>query len=87
MAGVARVGRRSIQMLKRRFSSTRFPDHGRVCLSNNGIERALRGIAPVNQVHRVHTIARVTWMLDEDEDRLSDVANEMDQKKSTKPDT
>ena len=34
---------------------------------------------PVNKVHRVHTIARVAQMLGEDEDWLSDVANEMDQ--------
>ena len=32
-----------------------------------------------NQVHHVHTIARVAPMLGEDEDWLSDVANEMDQ--------
>ena len=32
-----------------------------------------------NKVHHVHTIARVAQMLGEDEDWLSDVANEMDQ--------
>jgi len=36
-------------------------------------------LAPVNKVHHVHTIARVAQMLGEDEDWLSDVANEMDQ--------
>ena len=33
----------------------------------------------LNKVHHVHTIARVAQMLGEDEDWLSDVANEMDQ--------
>jgi hypothetical protein len=32
-------------MLKRRTAFTRFLDDGRVCLSNNAAERALRGIA------------------------------------------
>src|SRR5258705_12911798 len=32
-------------MLKRRTAFTRFLDDGRVCLSNNEAERALRGIA------------------------------------------
>ena len=32
-------------MLKRWMSFTRFLDNGRVCLSNNAAERALRGIA------------------------------------------
>ena len=36
-------------------------------------------MAPVNKVHHVHTIARVAEMLGEDEARLWDVANEMDQ--------
>jgi hypothetical protein len=36
-------------------------------------------LAPINKVHHVHTIARVAEMLGENEDWLSDVANEMDQ--------
>ena len=36
-------------------------------------------MAPTNKVHHVTTIARVAAMLGEDEDWLSDVANEMDQ--------
>ena len=36
-------------------------------------------MAPTNKVHHVTTIARVAEMLGEDEDWLSDVANEMDQ--------
>ena len=36
-------------------------------------------MAPVNKVHHVTTIDRVAEMLGEDEDWLSDVANEMDQ--------
>ncbi len=35
-------------------------------------------MAPVNKVHRVTTIARVADMLGEDEDRLWDLADEMD---------
>ncbi len=35
-------------------------------------------VAPTNKVHHVVTIARVAAMLGEDEDWLSDVANEMD---------
>jgi len=38
------VGRAMSYMLKRWPSFTRFLDHGRVCLSNNAAERALRGI-------------------------------------------
>ena len=43
--------------------------------------RRRRGLAssPVNKVHHVYTITRVAEMLGEDEDRLWDVANEMDQ--------
>ncbi|MGY4329360.1 hypothetical protein ACVWWG_003777 [Bradyrhizobium sp. LB7.2] len=33
-------------MLKRWSAFTRFLDDGRICLSNNAAERALRGIAP-----------------------------------------
>ena len=33
-------------MLKRWVAFTRFLDDGRICLSNNAAERALRGIAP-----------------------------------------
>ena len=36
-------------------------------------------MAPVNKLHHVTTIARVADMLGEDENRLWDVANEMDQ--------
>jgi hypothetical protein len=36
-------------------------------------------LAPTNKVHHVTTIARVAATLGEDEDWLSDVANEMDQ--------
>ncbi len=36
-------------------------------------------MAPVNKVHHVHTLARVAEMLGEDEEWLSEVANEMDQ--------
>ena len=32
-------------MLKRRDAFTRFPDDGRICLTNNAAERTLRGIA------------------------------------------
>ena len=35
-------------------------------------------LSQVNKVHHVHTIARVAAMLGEDEDRLWDVAVEMD---------
>jgi hypothetical protein len=35
-------------------------------------------LAPVNKVHHVHTIARVSEMLGEDEAWLGEVANEMD---------
>jgi hypothetical protein len=35
-------------------------------------------VAPVNKVGHVYTIARVAEMLGEDEDWLSDIANEMD---------
>ena len=35
-------------------------------------------MAPVNKVHRVTTIARVAKMLGEDEERLWDIADEMD---------
>jgi len=44
------------------------------CISCGGLT-----MAPVNKVYRVQTIARVAEMLGEDEDWLSDVANEMDQ--------
>jgi hypothetical protein len=36
-------------------------------------------LAPVNKVHHVHTVTRVAEMLGENEDRLCDVATEMDQ--------
>ncbi len=36
-------------------------------------------MAPVNKVHHVHTVTRVAEMLGENEDRLCDVATEMDQ--------
>ncbi len=36
-------------------------------------------LAPVNKVHHVHTVTRVAEMLGEKEDRLCDVATEMDQ--------
>ena len=36
-------------------------------------------LAATNKVHHVHTIARVAEMLGEDDNWLSDVANEMDQ--------
>ena len=36
-------------------------------------------VAPTNKVHHVTTIARVAALLGENEDWLSDVANEMDQ--------
>ncbi len=36
-------------------------------------------MAPVNKVHHVLTITRVAELLGEDEDWLSEVANEMDQ--------
>ena len=51
-------------------------------LDAHGVRHSCRGsvtLAPVNKVHHVHTIARVAEMLGEDEDWLSDVANEMDQ--------
>jgi hypothetical protein len=35
-------------------------------------------VAPTNKAHQVTTIARVATMLGEDDDWLSDVANEMD---------
>jgi hypothetical protein len=40
--------------------------------------RSSRLIMPVNKVHHVTTINRVAKDLGEDEDWLSDVANEMD---------
>jgi hypothetical protein len=35
-------------------------------------------VAQVNKVHHVHTIGRVAEMFGENEDWLSDIANEMD---------
>ena len=51
-------------------------------LDTQGVRYDCRGsltMAPVNKVHDVRTIALVAEMLGEDEDWLSDVANEMDQ--------
>src|ERR1051325_736773 len=51
-------------------------------LEASGFQRDCRGrlnMVPTNKDHHVHTIARVTEMLGEDEDWLWDVANEMDQ--------
>ena len=45
----------------------------------NSTRRNGRLTVATNKVHHVHTIARVAQMLGEDEDWLSDVANEMDQ--------
>jgi hypothetical protein len=50
-------------------------------LDADGIRHGCRGgltMAPVNNVHHVHTIARVAEMLGEDEAWLWEVANEMD---------
>jgi hypothetical protein len=50
-------------------------------LDAEGIHHRCRGgltLAPVNKVHHVRTIARVAEMLGEEEEWLSEVANEMD---------